>query len=83
MLIKKGEIYRNIDEKRLPEYKAKGYEPLDADSPAGKSEKSLDKMNTAELTQKAADLGVDISGAGTNKLRAELIQEYLAKQQEA
>lgn len=29
MLISKGIIKRNIDEKRLPEYKAKGYEVVE------------------------------------------------------
>lgn len=84
MLIKKGGITRNIDEMRLHEYNAKGYEPFaeeDArtDPPAGGGEKPIERMNTAELTQKATELGVDISGASTNKLRAELIQAHLTE----
>lgn len=40
-------------------------------------DKSLEKMNTEELTQKAAVLGVDISAATTNKQRAEIIQAFV------
>ena len=40
-------------------------------------EKSLEKMTTAELTQKAAELGVDISGATNNKQRIEAIQAFV------
>lgn len=85
MLIKKGGITRNIDEMCLHEYKAKGYAAVDteeevhADPPAGSGEKPIERMNTAELTQKATELGVDISGATTNKLRVELIQAHLTE----
>lgn len=84
MLIKKGGISRNIDEKNLHTYTAKGYAAAEddtaADPPAsGNGEKAIERMNTAELTQKAAELGVDISTAATNKLRAEAILAHLAE----
>lgn len=82
MLIKKGGITRDIATNRLYEYKAKGYAPLETPEatpapPVAGGEKPIDRMNTAELTQKAAELGVDISGATTNKQRAEAIQAHL------
>lgn len=40
MLIKKGSVYRNIDEKSFAEYKAKGYEK--ADDKAKKDTKKAD-----------------------------------------
>lgn len=40
-------------------------------------EKPLDKMTTKELTQRGAVLGIDISGANTNKQRADVIQAFL------
>jgi hypothetical protein len=36
-------------------------------------------MNTAELTETAAELGVDISGAKTNKERVDAIQAFIDK----
>lgn len=81
MLIRKGGITRNIDESHLHEYTAKGYEPfaepVETDPPGG--DKPVERMNTAELTQKAAELGVDISVATTNKQRAEAILAHLAE----
>lgn len=77
MLIKKGGITRDIDEKRLHEYKARGYAPCATQGNAPSAATPFDRMNTAELTQKAAELGVDISGASTNKQRAEAIQAHL------
>lgn len=84
MLIKKGGISRNIDEKNLHTYTAKGYisaeDDTAADTPAGGGgEKAIERMNTAELTQKAAELGVDISTATNNKQRAEAILAHLAE----
>jgi len=84
MLIRKGGITRNIDENRLHEYRAKGYAALDAEEDHtealdGGGGKPIDRMNAAELKQKAAELGVDISGATTNKQRAEAIQAYRAE----
>lgn len=88
MIVKKGGITRNIDENRLHEYKSKGYTPVEAlpvEPPAppadeGAGEKPIERMTTAELTQKAAELGLDISGATTNKQRAEAILAHLAEQ---
>ena len=40
-------------------------------------EKPVEKMNTAELTAKAEELGVDISEAKTNKERADLILAHI------
>lgn len=79
MLIQKGGITRNISEDRLHEYTAKGYAPVDAqEAPTPKGEKPLERMNTAELLEKAAELGMDISEATTNKQRVEAIQAFLA-----
>lgn len=92
MLIQKGGITRRIDETRLHEYGAKGYaipvvakepapnvvEEVRAAPPAGG--KPIERMTTAELTQKAAELGVDISGATTNKQRVAAILAAQAKE---
>lgn len=81
MLICKGGITRSIDDKRLHEYTAKGYAPAaDVQAPpaAPKGDKPLKHMNTAELLAKAAELGMDISEAATNKQRVEAIQAFLA-----
>ena len=81
MLIAKGGITRNIDEDRLHEYKAKGYEPVTGRKTAPRvpqGEKPLERMNTEELLAKAAELGMDISDATTNKQRVEAIQAFLA-----
>lgn len=43
MLISKGIIKRNIDEKRLPEYKAKGYEVVKDTAPKPPKKKPGDK----------------------------------------
>ena len=51
MLVKKGGISRNIDEKRLHEYTAKGYVPAGKDAeqkePAGKDVKQTEPKNPA------------------------------------
>lgn len=73
MFVKKGDIYRNIDEKRLSEYTAKGYTRVKED------EKAIEKMNAEELTKKAEELGVDISAAKTNKEKAQVIFEHIEK----
>lgn len=83
MLIKKGGISRNIDERNLASYKAKGFVPVTGEQVApkpqnGGGEKPIDKMNTDQLKQKAAVLGVDISACTTNKQRIEAIQAHLA-----
>ncbi|MDL2273444.1 hypothetical protein LJC34_02715 [Oscillospiraceae bacterium OttesenSCG-928-G22] len=83
MLIKKGGISRNIDERNLASYKAKGFVPVTGEQAAPKpqnsgGEKPIDKMNTDQLKQKAAVLGVDISACTTNKQRIEAIQAHLA-----
>ena len=77
MLITNGGITRDIDESRLHEYTAKGYTPLAVEETPDK-EKPLERMTTAELLEKAAELGLDISEANTNKQRAEAIQAFLA-----
>ena len=41
-------------------------------------EKQPHRMNTEELTAKAAELGVDISGAKNNTERADLIVAHIA-----
>ena len=46
------------------------------------AEKPLGKMTTAELTEKAAGLGVDISAATNNDQRAEAIKAFLASGEE-
>lgn len=90
MLIQKGGITRNINPDRLHEYTAKGYEAVDAvgvtpappappEPPTPSGEKPLERMNTAELLEKAAELGMDISEATTNKQRVEAIQAFLAE----
>lgn len=81
MIVKKGGISRNIDDKRLHEYKAKGYVPAGGsgnEEPNAGKEKAIEKMNTEELTKKAAELGVDISDATTNKQRADAILAHIA-----
>lgn len=86
MLVGKGGIFRNIDEKRLREYLAKGFAPVVEESNTkahdpDKSDKPIEKMNTEQLKAKAAELGVDISNATTNKQRAEVIMAFLSTQQ--
>lgn len=83
MLIKKGGISRNIDERNLAVYKAKGFVPVTGEQVAVNpkndgAEKPIDRMNTDQLKQKAALLGVDISACTTNKQRIEAIQMHLA-----
>ena len=79
MLIQKAGITRDINEDRLHEYTAKGYAPVAVQTApaAPKGEKPLDRMSTAELLEKAAELGLNISGATTNKQRVEAIQAFL------
>ena len=78
MLIKKDNIYRNIDENRLHEYTTIGYKPVeDAPPTVAEDIKAIDKMNADELTQKAEELGVDISAAKTNKEKAQIILAYI------
>lgn len=81
MLVKKGGIARDIDKMRLHEYTAKGYTPANeaggTKGEAGSGEKPIEKMNTEELTKKAAELGVDLSGATNNKQRVEAILAHI------
>lgn len=81
MLIIKGGISRNIEEKYLQEYLDKGYKPVETvieeqenleDTP-----KPIKKMKTAELEEKALELGLDISDCKNNEERAKRIQEAL------
>lgn len=53
MLVKKGGIARDIDEKRLHEYTAKGYAPASAAKEDG-GEKPIEKMGKDELIKNAA-----------------------------
>ena len=53
MLVKKGGIARNIDEKRLYEYTAKGYAPASTAKEDG-GEKPIEKMDKDELIKKPA-----------------------------
>ena len=86
MLVKKGGITRNIDEKRLHVYKAKGYTvaevtPVTPQTPPADLDpesKVIKRMTTDELTKKAAELGVDISGATNNEQRADAILAHIA-----
>lgn len=59
MLIRKGEIYRNIDENRLPKYKTLGYEKVEEKAPVAKT---VDKMTADELKAYAAEKNIDITG---------------------
>lgn len=62
MLIKKGGISREIDEKRLEAYKEKGYEVVPAAGP-------YDGMKKADLEALATERGIDLSGCKTNAER--------------
>jgi len=75
----------DVDEKTAARWKARGLAVVSETEkpPAAKPVKSLKDMNTAELTAKAAELGVDISAAQTNKERVEAIQTLLAQQEPA
>ena len=44
--------------------------------------KPIERMSTEELIQKAAELGIDISAATTNKQRAELILARIAENED-
>lgn len=48
----------------------------DGQKPPGE-EKPIEKMNTEQLTQKAAVLGVDISACTTNQQRVDAIKAHL------
>lgn len=58
MLVKKGGISRNIDEKRLYEYKAKGYAPVKepeqdaANKPAKEPEQKVPNKPAKDAKQK-------------------------------
>ena len=80
MLVAKGGISREIDEKNLQVYKDKGYVPVEKvsveetviDDDVGKP---LKKMTIAELEGFAVKNNIDISGA---KNKAEILEIILA-----
>lgn len=77
MFIRKGGISRNIDDKDLQVYRDKGYVKVESMSPAEPEppkEKPLEKMTTAELEAKAAELVVDITDCKNNAERAKKIR---------
>ena len=75
MLIVKGGISREIDEKDLQVYLDKGYKPVKIEPVETEREKSLIKMTTAELEAKAIEIGVDISDCKNNAERVHKIQQ--------
>ncbi len=85
MLIAKGGISREIEEKNLQEYIDKGYKPVEEnhnDSPPETKNKPLNKMTMGELEAKALEIGIDISDCRNNAERAERIQGTLEAIQE-
>ncbi len=86
MLIVKGGISRNINEKNLQSYLDKGYKQ--AEQCAKKQDdkipvaKGIGKMTTAELEEKAFEIGIDISECKNNAERAEKIQQAIDAIQE-
>lgn len=83
MLIVKGGISREIDEKNLQVYLDKGYKSAGVvgddknSSPPVTKEKPLNKMTTSELEARALEIGIDISDCKNNAERAERIQGAL------
>lgn len=59
MLVSNGKISRNIAEKQLPEYKAKGY--AEVTESKGNGENKLDKMKLDDLKKMAEGMGIDAS----------------------
>lgn len=77
MLIKKGGISRNIDEKNLQSYLDKGYEKVEQKQDNPPASKDIKKMTTAELEAKAIEIDVDITDCKNNAERAEKILKAL------
>lgn len=67
MRIEKGGISRNIDEKKISEYKDKGYVPVTESEESKEHEKPLEEFNLKELREFAKINGIDISGAKTKE----------------
>jgi hypothetical protein len=77
--VRKLNVVKRINAKNLAAYEEKGFAKVDADDKVV-AEKPVAKMNTSELTAKAAELNVDISGAKNNAERAAIITDFIAKQ---
>ncbi len=77
MLIRKGNITREIDERRLAEFNEKGFERINTEK-----KKSLYQMNAEELDTYAEELGAPpVDGMKVAEKR-EAIREFLERQKE-
>jgi hypothetical protein len=63
MLIQKGGISREIEEKRLQEYKEKGYAAVENTTANAVKTKPLEKMTVEELKAYAEQNTIDIAAA--------------------
>lgn len=69
MLVSNGFMTRNISEKQLPEYKAKGYSEIT--EAKGNGDNKLDKTRLDDLKKMAEGMGIDTSKL---KTKAEFIE---------
>lgn len=81
MRLKKGDSV-SVDEVTAKRWTSAGIAKTGDAKAATSAEKPLEKMKTEELVEKAAELGVDISQAGTNKEKAAAIQAFIDQQAE-
>lgn len=79
MLIQKGSIFRDIEEKRLAEYTSKGFEIAKKMEPEEKK-KSLSQMNSEELDSHATELGVEFPEGSKVAEKKEIIKMFLESQ---
>lgn len=67
----------NVDKNVAERWERAGIARIVEEKPLGDEKKPIARMTSAELAQKAEELGVDISACGNNEQRAAAIQASL------